>query len=214
MEYDLLYPVSEREMLDAPCIVAAVYFNKDELIEIGVIPDAMELDDAFIEENEFQKAFKLWQSPLYLSEFFDKYHPFFEAEYWRNITEEVFLKDVDRSLNRNRDELIDKMENNEFPSLVEPLDDIDESKRLYDSIRVKIKQGTIGGHYPFRFYAIEVEENKCYIITGATIKVHKDMGKATNTKLELEKLRRVYEELATNGVKDKEAFINFLNPIE
>ena len=214
MEYDLLYPESEREMLDAPCIVAAVYYNKDELIEIGVDPDAMELDDAFIEENEFQKAFKLWQSPLYLSEFFDKYHPFFEAEYWRNITEEDFLKDVDRSLNRNRYELIDKMENNEFPSLVKPLDDIDESKRLYDSIRVKIKQGTIGGHYPFRFYAIEVEENKCYIITGAAIKVHKDMGKAANTKLELEKLRLVYEELAANDVKDKESFINYLRATE
>ena len=214
MEYDLLYPESEREMLDAPCIVAAVYFNKDELIEIGVTQDAMELNDAFVEENECIKALKLWRSPLYLSDFFDKYRSFFEVDYWHSITEEDFLKDVSRSLNRNRDELIEKMNNNEFPSLEEPLDDIDEAKRLYDSIRVKIKQGTIGGHYPFRFYAIEVEENKCYIITGATIKVHKDMGKATNTKLELEKLRRVYEELATNGVKDKEAFINFLNPIE
>lgn len=214
MEYDLLYPESEREMLDAPCIVAAVYFNKDELIEIGVAQDAMELNDAFVEENEFIKAFKLWRSPLYLSDFFDKYHSFFEVDYWHNITEEDFLKDVSRSLNRNRDELIEKMDNNEFPSLVEPLDVIDEEKRLYDSIRVKIKQGTIGGHYPFRFYAIEVEENKCYIITGATIKVHKDMGKATNTKLELEKLRRVYEELAANGVKDKEAFLNYLNPTD
>ena len=201
-------------MLEAPCIVAAVYFNKDELIEIGVNPDAVDLDDAFVEENEFVKAFKLWQSPLFLSEFFDKYRSFFEVGYWRNITEEDFLKDVGRSLNRNRDELIDKMENNGFPSLVEPLDDIDEEKRLYDSIRVMIKQGTIGGHYPFRFYAIEVEESKCYVITGATIKVHKDMGKATNTKLELEKMRLVYEELEANDVKDKEAFINYLRLAE
>ena len=214
MEYDLIYPESEREMLDVPCIVAAVYFNKDELIAVGVDPDAMELDDAFVEENEFNKALKLWKSPLYLSDFYEKYRPFFEVEYWHNITEEDFLKDVNHSLNKNRDELIEKMENNEFPSLVEPLDDIDESKRLYDSIRVKIKQGTIGGHYPFRFYAIEVEENKCYIITGATIKVHKDMRKATNTKLELEKLRRVYEELTANEVKDKEALINYFKPTE
>ena len=214
MEFDLLYPVSEREMMEAPCIVAAVYFNKDELIEIGVNPDAMELIDAFAEENEFIKAFKLWRSPLYLSDFYDKYRSFFEVDYWHSITEEDFIKDVNSSLNRNREELIEKMENNEFSSLVEPLDDIDEEKRLYDSIRVKIKQGTIDGHYPFRFYAIEVEENKCYIITGATIKVHKDMKKATNTELELEKLRRVYEELAVNGVKDKEAFINYLNPTE
>lgn len=212
MEYDLIYPESERDMLDAPCIVAAVYFNKEELIELGVDPNAMELDDAFVEENEFIKAFKLWNSPLFLSVFFDKYRSFFEDEYWHGISEEVFLKDVNHSLMRNRDELIGKMENDEFSSLVKPLDDEDETKRLYDSIRVKIKQGTIGGHYPFRFYAIEVEEEKCYIITGATIKVHKDMGKATNTELELKKLRNVYVELATYDVKDKESFINFLIP--
>ena len=118
--------------------------------------------------------------------------------------------DVSRSLRRNKDSLIEKIENNEFHSLVEPLGDEDVEKRLVDSIRVKVKQGTIGGHYPFRFYAIEVEENKCYIITGATIKVHKDMGKAPNTKLELEKLARVMKELEENEVKDKEAFIDYL----
>lgn len=214
MEYDLLYPESEREMLDAPCIIAAVFFSKEELLDIGVEPGSIEINDTFVEENEFIKAFKLWRSPLFLSDFYDKYRSFFGVDYWHSITEEDFLKDVDRSLNRNRNELIDKMENNEFPTLVEPLDDIDEKKRLYDSIRVKIKQGTIGGHYPFRFYAIEVEENKCYIITGATIKVHKDMGKATNTQIELEKLRIVFEELTAHDVKDKEAFINYVNPTE
>ena len=210
MEYDLICPEREREMLDAPCIVTAVYFNRDELIDIGVPPDSLELDDAFINENESRKALKLWESPLYLSDFCDKYHSFLSVEYWRNISEEEFLHDVGRSLSKNKRELIDKIEKGEFPSLVEPLGDIDEERRLYDSIRVKIKQGTIGGHYPFRFYAIEVEENKCYILTGAAIKVHKDMGKATNTKLELLKLRRVFDELATNKVKDKEAFINYV----
>lgn len=210
MEYDLICPEREREMLDAPCIVTAVYFNRDELIDIGVPPDSIELDDAFINENEFRKALKLWESPLYLSDFYDKYHSFLSVEYWRNISEEEFLHDVGRSLSKNKRELIDKIEKGEFPSLVEPLGDIDEERRLYDSIRVKIKQGTIGGHYPFRFYAIEVEENKCYILTGAAIKVHKDMGKATNTKLELLKLRRVFDELAANKVKDKEAFINYV----
>ena len=214
MEYDLIYPECEREMLDASCIVAAVYFNKGELIDIGLDSDAVELDDAFIDDNEFVKAFKLWKSPLYLSDFYDKYQSFLEEEYWHNITEEDFFRDVGRSVSRNMDELVEKMENNEFSSLVEPLDVEDEDKRLYDSIRVKIKQGTIGGHYPFRFYAIEVEENKCYVITGATIKVHKDMGKASNTKLELEKLRRVYDELAVHDVKTKDMFIDYLEETE
>lgn len=208
MVYELLYPEREQEVLDTPCVIAAVCFSKEELIDIGVSPDAVELNDAFVEENEFFKAFKLWRSPLYLSDFYDKYRPFLEVEYWHKINEEDFYRDVDRSLNRNRDELINKIEKNEFSSLVEPLDVVDEERRLYDSIRVKIKQGTIGGHYPFRFYAIEVEEDKCYIITGATIKVHKDMGKAQNTKLELEKMRRVFEELAAHDVKTKDAFID------
>lgn len=214
MEYDLIYPESEREMLDASCIVAAVFFSKGELIDIGVDPDAVEMDDAFVDEDEFFKAFRLWKSPLYLSDFYDKYRSFLEEEYWHNITEEDFFRDVDRSVSGNLVELTEKMENNEFPSLVEPLDMDDEDKRLYDSIRVKIKQGTIGGHYPFRFYAVEVEENKCYVITGATIKVHKDMGKAPNTRLELEKLRRVYNELAANDVKTKDAFIDYLEATE
>jgi len=209
MEFDLLYPEIGRYIMDAPCIVAAVYFSKDELCGIGVAPDAFEVNDVFVDDNEFLKAFKLWKSPYYLSNFFDKNRTLLEDDYWHGITEQDFLKDVGRSLNKNRDELIEKMEENDFPSLVEPLDDIDADRRLYDSIRVKIKQGTIGGHYPFRFYAVEIEENKCYVITGATIKVHKDMGKADNTRLELEKLRLVYEELASHDVKDKESFINY-----
>lgn len=210
MEFDLLWPESTREMLETPCIVAAVYFSRDELIDIGVDPGAIELNDAFLEENEFVKAFRLWRSPLYLSDFFDRYRSFFEVEYWHGITEKDFFHDVDGSLNRNREELIDKMSNDDFSSLVEPLGVIDNEKRLYDSIRVKIKQGTIDGHYPFRFYAVEVEEKRCYVITGATIKVHKEMGKSPNTRLELEKLRRVYEEFAKHGVKTKDAFIDYL----
>lgn len=209
MEFDLLYPEKERDLMDAPCIVAAVYFSKEELLDIGVASDAFEVNDVFVDDNEFTKAFNLWKSPFYLSDFYDQNRSLLEDDYWHSITEEEFLKDVERSLNRNRNELIDKMEDNDFPSLVEPLDEIDEDKRLYDSIRVKIKQGTIGGHYPFRFYAVEVEENKCYVVTGATIKVHKDMRKADNTKLELEKLKLVYNELASHNVKDKEAFINY-----
>lgn len=210
MLYDLIYPKNEQDLNEVPCVVAAVYFSKEELIDIGVDPDAIELDDAFIEDNEFEKAFKVWGSPLYLSDFFDKYRSFLEAEYWRGITEEEFLRDVSRSLRGNKDALIEKIENNDFHSLVEPLGEEDVEKRLIDSIRVKIKQGTIGGHHPFRFYAIEVEEKKCYVITGATIKVHKDMGKAPNTKLELEKLARVMQELEASEVKDKEAFIDYL----
>lgn len=209
MEYDLIYPERQRQMIDAPCIVAAVYFSEDELISLGVQEDSIEVQDPFWDFNEYEKPFKLWASPKFLSDYYDKYLTFLQQEYWRGITEDEFLSDVSNSLNYNKKELINKMESNDFYSLVEPLDDSEDEKRLVDSIKVKIKQGRIKGRHPFRFYAIEIEEKKCYLITGATIKVHKDMGKAENTIIELNKLEKVYRVLETNDIKTKESFIDF-----
>jgi hypothetical protein len=210
MEYDLIYPEDARAMYDAPCIIAAVYFDEDELKSFGVDKDAYELNDAFVDLNEFEKAFELWNSPLYLSDFYEKHKSFFKQPYWHAITEEVFFKDVSQSITKNKRELIKKMEQNEFFSLVSPLDEnIEVGKRLVDSIRVKIKQGTIGGHHPFRFYAVEIEERKCYLITGSTIKVHKDMRKAPNTEIELQKLNHTLAVLSLKEVNTKESFIDF-----
>ena len=99
------------------------------------------------------------------------------------------------------------MENNTFHELIKPLDAAEEEKRIYESIRVKLKQGTIIGHYPFRFYAIEVEEKKCYLITGATIKVHKDMKKADNTDIELTKLEHALKYINYNDIDTKDTFV-------
>ena len=55
MQYDLIYPESECELCDAPCIVAAVWFSREELLKLGVESNAVELDATFIEENEFTK---------------------------------------------------------------------------------------------------------------------------------------------------------------
>ena len=211
MEYDLIYPDNHGDMNITPCIIAAVYFDEDELIRLGVPKDSLEVQEPFWDYNEFKKAFELWSSPAFLSDFFDKYQSFFEQDYWKSISEEEFQTQVLRSLNRNRKELMQKMSSNDFCSLVNPLDDKEETKRLSDSIKVKIKQGVIKGHFPFRFYAIEIEEKKCYLITGATIKVHKDMGKAPNTKIELKKLEKVYGVLDAKEVKTKETFIDFFN---
>ena len=196
-------------MFDAPCIVAAVYFDEDELKDFGVPKDSLEVKDPFWDLNEFEKPFELWASPKFISDYYDRYKTFLEQEYWKEITEDEFLADVSRSIERNKEELVSKMESNEFYSLVEPLDDNEEARRLSDSIKVKIKQGQIKGRYPFRFYAIEIEEEKCYLITGATIKVHKDMGKAPNTIIELKKLEKVYRILEARDVKTKDTFISF-----
>ncbi len=211
MQFDILSPEGDCSLVEASCVIAAVFFSEEELIEVGTPADSMSLDTTFVDFNEFEKAFALWGSPLFLSDFYDSNKTFFEQDYWHGLTEEQFLRNVSNSIDKNQFELIETFENGTFASLVAPLDKSDEDKRDFDSIRVKIKQGTIGTHYPFRFYAIEVEENKCYIITGGTIKVHKDMRKAPNTILELNKLDLVLKELISNNIDTKESFINYLN---
>ena len=191
MEFDIIYPENKADAFDAECVIAAVFFDEDELRTFGVKSDSLELDDAFYNYNQFEKAFKLWSSP----------------EYWRDISETTVLTEVSRSLNKIRKTIIDAMENNTFHELIKPLDAAEEEKRIYESIRVKLKQGTIIGHYPFRFYAIEVEEKKCYLITGATIKVHKDMKKADNTDIELTKLEHALKYINYNDIDTKDTFV-------
>lgn len=208
MEFDIIYPKREKDAFDAECVIAAVFFDEDELLSFGVGKDSPELDDVFYDYNQFQKTFELWSSPRYLSDFFDQFNTYFQDSYWHDISEETFLSEVSRSLNAIRQRIIEAMENNRFHELIEPLQPEEEESRLYESIKVKLKQGTIIGHHPFRFYAIEIEEKKCYLITGATIKVHKDMKKADNTKIELNKLEYVLQYINEKGLNSKDTFVS------
>lgn len=207
MEFDLIYPERREDAFDAECIVAAVFFDDGELQAFGVDSNSWELNDAFYDFNQFEKAFEMWASPRYLSDFYDQFKSFLEADYWRNISEDTFLKEVSKSLNTIRKAILDSFENNTFHELLEPLDFSDEQNRLSESIRVKLKQGTIIGHHPFRFYAIEIEEKKCYLITGAAIKVHKDMGKADNTRIELKKLDYTLQHIKGKALDTKDVFV-------
>lgn len=210
MEFDIIYPENKADIFDAECVIAAVFFDENELHAFGVKSDSWELDNAFYNYNQFEKAFELWSSPQYLSDYYNQFKTYFQTEeYWRNIPEHIFLDEVSKSLNAIRRTIIDAMENNAFYDLITPLEAAEEEQRLYASIRVKLKQGTIIGHYPFRFYAIEVEEKKCYLITGATIKVHKDMKKADNTKIELAKLEYVLKHINAQGINTKDVFVTY-----
>lgn len=196
MEFDLIYPERREDAFDAECIVAAVFFDDEELQAFGVDSDSWELNDAFYDFNQFEKAFELWASPHYLSDFYDQFKPFLEADYWRNISEDTFQREVSQSLNVIRKAILDSFKNKTFHELLEPLDFSDEQNRLSESIRVKLKQGTI-----------EIEEKKCYLITGATIKVHKDMGKADNTRIELKKLDYTLQHIKENTLDTKDVFV-------
>ena len=207
MDFDILYPERREDAFEADCVIAAVFFDEDELLSFGVKSDSLELDDAFYDYNQFEKTFELWSSPQYLSDFYDQFKSFFQAEYWHDISEDTFLLEVGKSLNTIRKTIFTAMENNTFHELIEPLQPEEEESRIYESIRVKLKQGTIIGHHPFRFYAIEIEEKKCYLITGATIKVHKDMKKAGNTEIELKKLEHTLQHLQEKGLDTKDTFV-------
>lgn len=210
MDFDLIYPGDTNQILKVPCMIAASYFDPEELIRLGVDPDAEEVNYPFSDDNEFEKVFKLWDSPLYLRKFYKEHIDFFKQEYWNGITEDEFVKDVTRSLNRIRSEFINLFTNHKLGSIVEPLSPEDEELRLSESIKVKIKQGFIHGRYAFRFYAIEIEDNKCYLITGAAIKIHKDMLKAPNTKIEMAKLKYALKELSADEINTKETFFEGL----
>lgn len=207
MNYDLIYPADENQAHRAPCVIAAAYFEPEELIALGVNQDSEEVNQPFSNDNEFEKVFKLWDSPLYLRKFFKEHIEYFKQEYWNGITEEKFVEDVIISLNRIKKELLDLITHHRLGSIVKPLSPEDEVLRLSDSIKVKIKQGFIHGRYAFRFYAIEIEENKCYLITGAAIKIHKDMLKAPNTKIEMAKLIYALKELSAENINTKDTFL-------
>lgn len=211
MLYDLIYPEIENKMMAAPCVVAASYFGTEELIGFGVQPDAFEVNEPFTEDNEFDKVFKLWESPIYLRKFFSEHSSYFTQEYWDGISEDKFVCDVTNSLNAIKDEFINIFHDNTLYTVVEPLAPEEEDLRMCQSIRVKIKRGWIHHRLAFRFYAVEIEEKKCYLITGATIKVHKDMMKAQNTAIEMKKVEFALNELSSNGIDTKELFIDFIS---
>ena len=129
MEFDILYPERREDAFDADCVIAAVFFDEDELLSFGVKSDSLELDDAFYDYNQFEKTFELWSSPQYLSDFYDQFKSFFQTEYWHGISEDTFLSEVGRSLNTIRRTIITAMQNNTFYTLIEPLQPEEEEKK-------------------------------------------------------------------------------------
>lgn len=91
----------------------------------------MQLDDAFYDYNQFEKAFELWSSPQYLSDFYDQFKSFFQAEYWHDISEDTFLSEVGKSLNTIRKTILTAMENNTFHELIEPLQPEEKESRQH-----------------------------------------------------------------------------------
>ena len=210
MLYDLIYPKELSEMRDTTCLVAAAVFDELELQSFGVNGNSYDFNPVFADLNEFDKLFALWSSPTYLVEFYEENLTYFEDDYWAGITITRFVIDVKQSLPHIKKQLYESMENNSLSGLAEPLDESEANGRLFRSIRVKFKQGDIFHRFAFRIYAIEIEENTCYLITGGAIKITQQMSQAQNTLVELKKMDYAYRELDEHHVNTKETFIDYL----
>ena len=41
MDFDLIYPDNKKDALDAECVVAAVFFDEEELLSFGIKDDSL-----------------------------------------------------------------------------------------------------------------------------------------------------------------------------
>lgn len=56
MQYDLIYPSDIDQIRSVPCVVAASYFEAKELIAFGVSHSAFDVQNPFVEDNEFENS--------------------------------------------------------------------------------------------------------------------------------------------------------------
>ena len=205
MEIVQIYPRGNIEYADQ--FVLSVLFDKEELLSMGMQEGQAELSDLYIEEDEFNKLYKLWKDPDYLDDFFENNKEFFEDDYWNNITKARFISDVTSSAPFIFREIRALFDEGKLEEVFEPLGRTDEAKESFMSIRVKSKFGRINRRVAFRIYAIKIEDG-CYVITGGAIKVVEEMKMAPNTTIELNKLNYAYAEIGIHN--DKSSFIEFI----
>ncbi len=205
MEIVQIYPRGNIENADK--FILSVLFEKSELLSMGIKEGQIEISDLYIEKDEFTKLYDLWMDPEFLDDFFDEYKDFFTDDYWDDITKATFISDVIASVPSIFNQIRTLFDTEKLDTIFKPLGKTDEDKQDYTSIRVKSKFGSINHRAAFRIYAIKIEDG-CYIITGGTIKITKNMQDAPNTALELKKLNAAYNKCSITD--DRASFIEFI----
>lgn len=210
MEFAVIFKhPKENPPACAERILLAAIFDREELSSFGVPDDSDEMNESHLGQDEFTKWRKLMLDPSYLSDFYCNHIEFFRQSFWRGIDEERFVTDAIASSPRIFRELGRSLKEDGLEKLFQPLDSEDECKADYTAIRVKSKFGRIMNRFVFRIYAIKIDTG-CYVITGGAIKIDKDMGKAPNTRVELEKLNYVHDAVHEEGLTDKISFLDFV----
>lgn len=205
MEVEFKYPNYNPRWADQ--FLASIKFSEEELVSYGMPRDSIELEDPYINLCEFDKIRHLWMNPKYIADFFDDNEVHLQDPFWRGIDKDRFINDILSSTPYIFNEIIKKCKAGTIDELFEPLGKSDENNDAHTSIRVKHKQGKIGGRFAFRIYAIKIEEG-CYVVTGGAIKVVKEMHQAQNTTIELNKINAAYNKYL--GKNSRAEFVEFV----
>lgn len=190
--------------------IFSVIFDRNDLVKCGIDSGEIDFDETYLGKNEYQKILNLFSRDLwYLSCFYDNNKLFFDNDYWNNITEDEFIKNVREASGLINNQIENAFKNRTLDILFQPLkDDIYNIDQIL--LRTKSKFDKRKKKKLLRIYAIKIDDN-FYCITGGAIKVAPKMQDASNTNYELKKLNYIRDYLKANNVFDCDSFIDLIN---
>lgn len=157
--------------------------------------------------DEFNHALDVWNDIAYLFDFFTENVNDLQGGFFGSITCNQAITQTRKDANdlalkiRFISQLDKEKQRKEIEKLFRPLDE-----KLAQDLRTKA-YGPARKSW-LRLYAIKIEE--LIIITGSAIKLTATMEERPHTQAELDKLRRVKDFLAENGVCDADGFIEMV----
>lgn len=188
----------------------SVIFDGNELCSLGVKDGAVDYDDEYINKSEYHKIRNLWKDPLYLANFYDENKSYFEQPYWNGIDEAQFVVDVQKCALEAFKTIFSIIREGNLLELFEPLDRNSDSRRKRNrNYNVKSKYGSIGGRLALRIYGVMVGDD-AICITGGAVKLVEEMHEASNTEIELNKMKKVLSFIDSAQLFDKDSFIDFI----
>lgn len=198
-------------------VVFAIVFEREDFEEFGLPDDALEYNDQYLGKDEYAIFKAKLKDPLYLHSFYKKNEVLLREQYWRGISRDRFVVDTIASYPTIFSDFKKAFTQKTLYDLFEPLDRTEETVRKQNEqgeqphqlVCLKSRYGFIAEKVPFRIYAIEVDTD-CFIITGGAIKIVEEIKQAPNTRLELQKIEYVFNELRKAGINNKDSLLDYL----
>jgi len=161
------------------------------------------------DQDEYARAFSLWQDLDYLVEYFSRNKHLLESSFWKsscipNEVEDLAQQVIDESF--DLEEYIDKIAENTIKGDEEDFDSFfKELGGKYNILREYIPHKSYGTNSPtmLRLYAIRIKSN-CYLIVHGGIKLTKEIqGTPELNSVLFAKIDRVISYLKAEGVIDE-----------